>query len=476
MKKSASTSLRLRLTFIILVPLLLIALAVGVWQMRDARDQAADIFDRSLLTVALAVTGDVARSNGNALSLETRDLLEDTSGGPVYYHVHAPNGYYVTGFATPPVRQSPEVPSDVPYSYYNSTYYGVAVRALRLRDVTTVDGITGTFTITVWQHVSVRDALMHELAQRAFIVMAVLIGTVALVVWFGVLRGLRPLLDLEDAISRRSSDDLSSIRRAVPTETRGLVRRLNLLFAQVEESMARQARFISNAAHQLRNPIAGVLAMAEAVRAAPTDADARARAAELLASARHLKDLANKLLALERATHAGDQRQRLELGELLEDVLDRYRAEARGRGVGLSIALPDDELYVAADPVMLREAVGNLIHNALVHGGAGLSQVAVSLRADGDRAIVDVADDGRGVAVGDFDKVMARFGQASPSEGSGLGLSIAEAVTKAHGGTITLDRAAQGGLRVTLSLPLAEPQAERAGSERGANPMAQAAE
>lgn len=451
----AATSLRLRLTVIILLPLMVIALAVGFWQVRDARLQAADIFDRSLLTVALAVTADVARSNGNALSIETRDLLEDTSGGPVFYHVHAPNGYYVTGFATPPVRQSPDALTDDPYSYYNSTYYGEAVRALRLRDVTTVDGITGTFIITVWQRVEVRDALMHDLAQRAFTVMAVLIGTVALVVWFGVLRGLRPLTDLEDAISQRSSDDLSPIRRPVPPEIRGLVRRLNLLFGQVEASMARQAVFISNAAHQLRNPIAGVLAMAEAVKSAPEDRAARARADELLASARHLKDLANKLLTLERAAQAGDRHERLDPGEALEDAVDRHRAAASAQGVALSIALPEEELVVTADPVMLREALGNLIDNALKHGGPGLGRIAVSLAAEDGQAVIRVSDDGRGVAVEDVATVLERFGQAGPSEGSGLGLSIAEAVAQSHGGTIALDRSEGGGLSVTIRLPLA---------------------
>ncbi len=450
----ASTSLRLRLTVIILVPLLVIAMGVGFWLVRDARDQAAGIFDRSLLTVALAVKGDVARSNGNAVSLETRDLLEDTSGGPVFYHVHAPNGYYITGFATPPVRLSPDPGGDAPYSYYNSTYYGEEVRALRLRDVTTVDGITGTFTITVWQQVLVRDALMRDLAGRAFIVMAVLIGTVALVVWFGVLRGLRPLTNLEDAISQRSSDDLSPIRRQVPPEIRGLVRRLNFLFRQVEASMARQAVFISNAAHQLRNPIAGVLAMAEAVRSAPTDRAARERADELLVSARELKDLANKLLTLERASHAGGRRETLELGEVLEDVVDLYRVAARNRGVALTIALPDDEISALIDPVMMREALGNVIDNALKHGGPGMKRVAVSLATDGTCALIQVTDDGRGVAAKDIETVLARFGQAGPSEGSGLGLSIAEAVALAHGGAIGLARSEGGGLSVSVSVPM----------------------
>ena len=96
-----ATSLRVRLTAIILVPLLIIALAVGIWQLDYTRQKAEGIFDRSLLSTGLAIAADVARSGGDALSLETRDLLNDTSGGQVYYHAFAPSGVYVTGYATP---------------------------------------------------------------------------------------------------------------------------------------------------------------------------------------------------------------------------------------------------------------------------------------------------------------------------------------------------------------------------------------
>lgn len=459
---TGSISLRLRLTAIILVPLLAIALAVGFWQVHDARTKAADIFDRSLLTVAMAVSADVARSSGTALSLETRDLLSDTSGGQVYYHVYAPNGYYITGYATPPVRHTPDAaPTDAPYFYYKSTYHGAEVRALRLRSLTTVDGVTGTFTVTVWQHVEVRDALMRDLATRAFIIMAVLIGTVALVVWFGVRHGLQPLTDLEDAISQRSSGDLSPIRRPVPPETRGLVRRLNLLFAQVEASMAQQATFISNAAHQLRNPIAGVLAMAEAVRSAPSPQAARARADELLASARHVKDLANKLLALERASVAGGQRDCVHVGELLRDLAAEAQPRAREARVTIIMAPPAPDLRVVADPVMLREAVYNLIDNALRHGGPGLREVHLSARLaadDAPEAEISVADDGRGVPEGLRARVLSRFGQAAPGDGSGLGLSIARAVARGLGGDLFLSTRSGGGLVVRIRLPLAPAQ------------------
>jgi two-component system sensor histidine kinase TctE len=449
---NASTSLRLRLTLIILVPLLLIAGLAGYWQWRDARDQAADLFDKSLLITALAIAGDLARSSGDALSLKTRDLLSDTSGGPVYYHSYAPDGVYVTGFATRPVLQG-AAKIDDQVTFYDSTYYGRPVRALRIRDVTTIEGLSGVFTYTVWQEVAVRSALLRDISLRAFTVMAVLIGTVAFVVWFGVRFGLRPLIELEDAIQRRSSDDLSPIRRAVPPETRGIVSRLNTLFTQVDAAMSAQASFISNAAHQLRNPIAGVLAMAEAVRSAPTEADLRSRAEELLQSARHAKDMANKLLTLERA-RAGDKLvEPTDLRALLLELDDAHRDRAHAAGVDLNIRLPDQPVILNADPVMMTEALSNLIDNALRHGGPDLSRISVCIAQDSGVTSLIVADDGVGIAAQDLSRVRARFEQVEEGEGSGLGLSIAETVAENRGGWLDLTSGPDGGLTVCLRFP-----------------------
>ncbi|MEY3005231.1 MAG: hypothetical protein RLZZ491_2407 [Pseudomonadota bacterium] len=459
-----TVSLRLRLTAIILVPLLIIAMAVGVWQLGYTRQKAEALFDRSLMTTALAVAADVARSGGDALSLQTRDLLSDTSGGAVYYHAYAPSGVYVTGYATPPAR-SPEAVAlhgDGFYGFYDSTYFGQPVRALRLRQVTSVGGIAGTYTYTVWQERAILDALIRDLADQVLIVMAVLIGTVALVVWFGVNLGLRPLLALEDAISRRNSDDLSPIRRAVPPEARGLVRRLNTLFGQVEATMQAQASFISNAAHQLRNPIAGVLAMAEAVRRAPTPEATRARAGELLVSARQVRDLANRLLTLERASAAGGPLEAVDLAALVAQTVDDLRPRAQDQGVELVLRPARARPMVEADHLMLREAVMNLIDNALRHGGAGLSQIVVALETGPDHARLTVCDDGRGLRPHEVALARARFGQVGAGEGTGLGLPIAEAVVTSRGGRldITPQNAPNAGLTVTVTLPLSEPLLE----------------
>ncbi len=449
-----SASLRLRLTAIILLPLLVIAGAIGIWQLNDAREKASEVFDRSLLTTALAISADVARSNGDAISLETRDRLADTSGGRVFYHVYAPDGVFVTGYATPPVSSEGRPDPKAETQFFNGVYHGRVVRVLKLRDVTSIGGYSGEFTYTVWQDVALRDAFVQELSTRTFIVISVLTSTVALVVWFGVNLGLRPLLDLEDAISSRSSSDLRPIQRRVPVETSGLVSRLNTIFGQVERTMQTQNEFISNAAHQLRNPIAGVLAMAEAVKSAPDEDATKHRADELLSSARHAKDLANKLLTLERIkTNQADAIEApINVNAVVSSVVDAFAPAAEAEHIELTTRLSPHPATIVADEVMVREAVLNLADNALRHGGKDLTSIDISVARENGAVRVTVEDDGIGVAEENIPVILSRFGQASPGEGSGLGLSIAEAVAERHGGKLEL-ASLKPGLSVSLRFP-----------------------
>ena len=127
---TGALSLRARLTFVILAPLLIIAAIIGFWAYGDAQNRSAERFDRSLLSTALAISRDTAATGGDALSETTRDQLRDTSGGAVFYHVYAPDGVFVTGYATPPVP--PSSPDSIPeQTYYYAVYQSQTVRALR---------------------------------------------------------------------------------------------------------------------------------------------------------------------------------------------------------------------------------------------------------------------------------------------------------------------------------------------------------
>lgn len=448
-----SLSLRARLTVVILAPLLLIAGLIGAWAFSDAEANASERFDRSLLSTALAISRDTAVTGGDALSEVTRDLLRDTSGGAVFYHVYAPDGVFVTGYATPPV---PPANTDLqdPQVYFDAVYQGAPVRALRFTQNMLIDGLNGPFTFTVWQDTDVRDGFLQSRTRPTFLIIASMIGALGLVVWFGVRFGLSPLLDLEEAISQRSPADLSTIKRRIPPEVSGIVSRLNMLLADMSKTLKAKDEFISDAAHQLRNPIAGVLSLADSLQGAKTLADAKQRGADVQLAAREAGNLANDLLTLERAK--ADPRPEtltdFDAVGVLQDLSKSFEREAKAAGIDFAYISQLDQALLYGDPVMFRQAILNILTNALAHGGDRLSEVNLAVNEVAGGFQVTVTDDGKGLAKQDFGRALGRFSQIGPSAGSGLGLPIAEAVAQGLGGSLSMESRA-GNFVVVLEFP-----------------------
>lgn len=447
-------SLRIRLTLIILLPLLLVAVATGLWQLNNARLTAGEVFDNSLLSAALAVSNDVALSEGDALAIRTRNILSDTSGGQVYYHVFAPDGVIVAGYATPPVGIPKSADDDLSPVYFNGEYRGSEVRGLRMRTRMQIEGFSGIFTTTVWQDVSIRSAFVQDLMLRSLVTISSIITSLALIVWFGVRIGLRPLSDLQQAIDLRSGEDLKPIQRPVPVEVEGIVRTLNRLLGQISEVMATQNEFVSNAAHQLRNPIAGVLSLAEAVRSAKTREAAQERAGDLVKAAKETSQLAQRLLTYERAKSINpvSAKESFSMNELLGGLVHEYR-EKDPNQVEVLFQAPRKNVSISGDRTMIREAISNLIDNSLRHGGKTLSTISIDTERSASTISVIVTDNGRGLDAAEIKTALQRFGQLSETGGgSGLGLPIVARVADRHGGELTL-KAKQPGLEARFTLP-----------------------
>ncbi len=445
-------SLRFRLFAIIVLPLCLLALLIGSWRVGVAQQTAQELLDRNLMFTALAVSRDVARDDGDAISPETEKFLSETAGGPVRYHVYGPDGVLVTGYAVPPIAPG-QLGHGEAFAFYDATYQGDPARVLRLKDEASIDGLSGTFTITVWQNFDARNAFIWQLGMRYAGVMATFLLGVTILVWFGVGIGLKPLTDLEDAISNRSPEDLSKIRRPVPVEARGIVSQLNQLLERMRVTYEAQIAFVSDAAHQLRNPIAGMRALGESIQSAETLDAAHLRAGDLVVEAARVGDLADRLLTLERAqAEAGsDAFSAVNLGRLVSETVAALQASARAGEVALNVDI-EGEPVIMADDLLLREALTNLVSNAIIHGGPDMSSILVRLGCTARSIEILVRNDGTPVARKDFSKILARFGQIEPGSGSGLGLSIADAVAQHHGGVLVL-QSCQDGFAVTMKLP-----------------------
>jgi two-component system sensor histidine kinase TctE len=450
---TGALSLRTRLIIVILSPLLIIASIFGIWAYSDAQTRTAERFDLSLLSTALSISRDTAATGGNALSEATRDLLRDTSGGAVFYHVYAPDGIFVTGYATPPVP--PSSPDGIPeQTYYDAVYHGQTVRTLRFTQTMSIAPVSGPFTFTVWQNTSLRDSFVQGRTRPTFLIIASLVGALAVVVWFGVRLGLYPLRDLEHAIAQRSTNDLSPIKRKIPDEVSGIVGRLNTLLGELGETLEAKDRFISDAAHRLRNPIAGVLSLAEAVKNAKTPEDVKTRSTDLVEAARQTSALANSLLVLERAraTRQSGSQDMFDPQAILLSVADKFGASVLGRYISFTKNIPSYMAALAGDATMFEQAILNLLNNAAMHGGETLTEIALHVSSEDHSTIITVQDNGKGINEDDLRIAMARFGQVEPSAGSGLGLPICRAVVESMGGKITTQ--ASGGLfSISMVMP-----------------------
>ncbi|WP_371813726.1 sensor histidine kinase [Ruegeria sp. HKCCA0370] len=435
---------------------MLLAILLGYWRYTVAQQTAQELFDDSLLSAGLAISRDVAVSDGDALSPTTRSLIRDASGGEIFYHVTGPGGIYVTGYAYPPASANPTKQDVYQPQFFEAVYRNEPVRVLKMTERVTLDNLVGDATVTAWQRIADRNAFANELSIRAAILMGILMATLGFVVWFGVARGLRPLLDLQDAIDLRSPDDLSKIKRPVPTEVRGIVQTLNRLFGQVEDSINAHQVFISEAAHQLRNPAAAVQSMAEALRDAKTDEDRDKRIVELVAAAKNSATVAEQLLSLERLrqpTHQ-DQMEKIDFRLVVEEACAEMGVQILANGIDFEVTMPESAIMVTGDKIFLTEAIKNLLDNAVKHGGAKLSRISIVLLCDGGSVKLTVADDGTGLSPAQSEAAFSRFSQLKYSEGSGLGLSIVSAVAKRHGGVVEINQVEKGA-SVTLELPIA---------------------
>ena len=441
-------SLRSRLFVLIILPLIAVACAAGAVRFVMAERMSERLYDNTLLAVALTISRDVVLSEGDVLTEKLLDSLTNALGDPVYYRIEGPDGRFVTGYSdAPPLPPDVEVQSGVPF-FYDANSFGQRVRAVTLREFIAEPQFGGWVTVDVWQTVNQRDALSLELLMQSVLLMTAVVVTAGFLVWFGINLGLRPLLQLREAVARRSPTDLGPIRRKVPKEVRNLVGSMNALFARLAEAFALRDAFISDAAHQLRNPIAAIQAQAEAATTAPDEAELRARVTALAETARATGRLTQQLLSMEKAQgrRALNPRSEVELGALLKEKCMTYAEICMRKGCEISFDVIGNPALASVDVVMISEAIENLLDNAVRYGCTDGGEISVRLTYAQDRAIIRVQDSGPGVPQAARERLFDRFYrvQDDASGGCGLGLAIVRDVALAHGGQVRLAESDNG--------------------------------
>jgi two-component system sensor histidine kinase TctE len=316
--------------------------------------------------------------------------------------------------------------------------------------------------VQVARNMAHREDIFKMILMDTLLPLSALIPLMTIIVWFGTGAGLAPLLRLRKEVEGRSPIDLAPLQiESAPQEVRSLVRALNELLASVRQNVNAQKRFIADAAHQLRTPLAGLKSQT-ALAIKLTDDPALIDRLKLVdQSAARGAHLINQLLMLARADPeavAVSDMAPLNVRAFVQDIVAEFVPRAMRAEIDLGMdddAVPDGRgpLQIKAHALLLREALTNVLDNAIKYTGRG-GEITVRIQPDGAHVRIIIADNGPGIPEADRGRVFERFVRATDQgEGCGLGLAIVRDIVAQHGGTVELRDAEPHGLQFVICLP-----------------------
>lgn len=459
-----------RLSRLRLAPQLLLLLlpALSLLSVAELRLTAQDVhraadaaYDRSLIGALKSIDANVStESGGLSVELPYRlfEFFELTSSGPVQYRVATADGLVELGspdLPAPPQPLKPGVPQ-----VYDGTYFGSKVRVAaytRELEKPAEGSDSRQLVIQVAEATQSRDAFRRVFVQRAAVSSAVFLVLAVAACIAAVVFVLRPLGRLSADVARRPAGDLHPLsERGLPGDVQPLVQAINQHMRRSDVLAAQQRMFLDDASHQLRTHLTTLRMQVDFALREKDPAQVHAALSALAAELHRATRSTNQLLSLARSESVDLQPGHFETSELLQEVARQFLPAARERG--LDLGLEAEPLQAWGDAALLREALVNLVANAVACVPAGGS---ITLRSAGDSRgwSLLVEDTGPGLPPGLQARVGTRFvrahgGHGGHGGGSGLGLAIARAVAGRHGGALRLEPADGGtGLRASLWWP-----------------------
>jgi two-component system sensor histidine kinase TctE len=332
-----------------------------------------------------------------------------------------------------------------------------------------VDGTSKYALVQVAETLEKRSQLANEIIRGVIVPQFIVLPIAVVLVWFGLSRGLAPLAALQARIRAREPDDMSPIDpQAAPEEISPVVASFNELLERLSRNIQMQQRFLADAAHQMKTPLAGLRTQAELALRETDPQQLKRSLRQIATSTERATHLINQLLALARAEHQATDPARFEIVELnalARSVVQESVPDAISRRVDLGFEPAEQPVRIVGVPLLLRELMLNLVDNGLRYTPEGGS-VTLQIRRDGDAAFIDVEDTGPGIPEAERNRVFDRFYRilGTNVDGSGLGLAIVREIVERHEGSISIgtspsskDTALPGTL---ISIEFAAVQAE----------------
>jgi two-component system sensor histidine kinase TctE len=452
-----------RALLVLLLPTMLLVAAGEIWlSWRTAVGAANAAYDRSLLGAVKAIDANISTESGGLgveLPYRMLEFFQLTAGGNVYYRIATEDGLVELGNADLP-RPSGSPATGRPI-FTDASYYGERIRvATYVRPLTRPIGPSDgeqRVVIQVAESVTSRNEFTRTLVLEAISrdMLLIAIGAVLLTLLINWL--LQPLRRLRREVLSRAADDLTPIDATVaPREVAPLVEAINHHVQRYHELIEQRRRFVDDASHQLRTPLATLIAQVGYALREPDDAQVRTALQAIKLQLDDTVHRTNQMLTLARADSAALEPGPVEIDTLAEQVTREWWNEARERGIDLGLEASDRANVVRAHDGLLREALRNLLHNALKYTPAG-GHVTVKIVRRATHVELSVVDDGPGIPAAERCRAGERFFRASnvAASGSGLGLAIVRSAAQRLGGAMRVEAGAGGtGCTVTIDVPL----------------------
>lgn len=454
MTTAAGFSLKRQLLLWLLLPQLILWLMGGVLAFRVAMTYAEKAIDQSLTQSVRSLARQV-KPFGSGLLVDfpkaAQDILEQDPKDRVSYMVSSPPGSFLLGNSKLPGPPADATPTGSEPVLYNVELDGKTMRVATI-DVSFGEGPTQQrMRVQVAKSLSVQESIARELVRDVLFPLLLLGAFMSFLVFAGIQRGLAPLQRLEAQLAHRNAAALSPIEMTqAPEEVHSLATALNQLLTTLRRSLSQEKRFLNDAAHQLRTPLAGLISQTELAMQEKEPEALQRRLAKVHTGAQRSAHLVHQLLSLAR-TEAEVALLPVDAAALAREVAREWTPRAVAAGVDLGYE-GEESLMVPADKLLLREALSNLLDNAIRYAGRGTTVTLRALRRDG-QCVLEVEDNGPGLSPSDLQHVFERFWRASEMPGGcGLGLAIVAEIAQRHGGTAMALGAHPQGLLIRLQL------------------------
>jgi two-component system, OmpR family, sensor histidine kinase TctE len=449
----ARLSLNRQLLLWLLVPQLVLWAGGGLLAYRFALSYVEKGIDQSLTQSVRALARQV-KPIGSGLLIDfpraAQDVLEQDPKDRLSYMVSSPPGQFVLGNQSLP-QPSTGVPQDGTPVLYRGDVEGKPLRIVAM-DVGYGDaGSPQTLRVQVGKSLTVQRRIARELVADMLVPLLALGVLLSLLVYGGIRRGLAPLTRLTSQLEDRSVNEREPIGATqAPSEVHALVKAINGLLEEVAHHVHQEKRFLDDAAHQLRTPLAGLISQVELAQHEAKDPALVDRLAKVHTGAARSAHLVHQLLTLARTENHARHRP-VDLAALAREVAREWTPRALAAGMDLGYE-GEHSLMIEGDDLQLREALANLIDNALRYTPRG-SAITLRVERTDQGGSLAVEDNGPGLSTDDLAHVFQRFWRGSQQPGGcGLGLSIVREISRRHGGDAAVELVTPRGLRVVLHL------------------------